>query len=114
MAAAESLESIANSIVSLHMRRRKRRLESEHHAEMVKKLGSVNRLEHQLQESEFRALRQEINPYFCSMPLTQLQRLFLKVTAVLKTWYMPSQTFSGSALETPSQHNVFARGNKVS
>lgn len=64
VAAAESLESIANSIVSLHMREAKRRLESEHHAEMVKKLQLVNRLEHQLQESEFRALEARINPHF--------------------------------------------------
>lgn len=64
VAAAESLESIANAIVSLHMRETQRRQESEHHAEMVKKLQMVNKLEHELQEAEFRALEARINPHF--------------------------------------------------
>ncbi len=64
IAAADSLESIADAIVTSHMREAKRRLEIEYHAEMLKKLQTVNRLERELQESEFQALEARINPHF--------------------------------------------------
>ncbi len=64
MAAAESLESIANSIVSLSTRERQRRQEGEHAAAMLKKLQLVSRLEYELQEAQFRALEASINPHF--------------------------------------------------
>lgn len=64
MAAAESLESIANSIVSLSMRERQRRQEGEHAAAMLKKLQLVSQLEYELQEAQFRALEASINPHF--------------------------------------------------
>lgn len=64
VAAAESLQSIANAIISSQIRETQRRRESEHHAEMVKKLQTINRLEHDLQEAELRALEAKINPHF--------------------------------------------------
>jgi len=64
VAAAESLQSIANSVLSLSVRERQRRIESQHAAEMVKKLRLVSQLENALQESEFRALEARINPHF--------------------------------------------------
>lgn len=64
MAAAASLESIANAVTSSHMREAQRRLESKHHAEMLKKLQVVSALERELQEAEFRALQARINPHF--------------------------------------------------
>jgi len=64
VAAAESLQSIANAIVSSQIRETQRHHESEYHAEMVKKLQAINSLEHDLQEAEFRALEARINPHF--------------------------------------------------
>lgn len=64
VAAASSLESIANAITSYHVREAQRRLESQYHAEMVKKLQLVRTLEREVQEAEFRALEARINPHF--------------------------------------------------
>ena len=63
MAAAASLESIANAVTSSHMREAQRRLESKHHAEMLKN-SRWCALERELQEAEFRALQARINPHF--------------------------------------------------
>ena len=64
MTAADSLASIANSIVSLSMREMERSMESKHVAEMLQKLQQVSRLEKALQEAELRAMEARIKPHF--------------------------------------------------
>jgi len=64
VAAAESLQVIANSIVALSAREMRRRIESEYAAELLEQLRLVNQLERELKESEFRVLEAKINPHF--------------------------------------------------
>ncbi len=64
VAAADSLESIANAILSLSIREARRDEEARHQTEMLNKLKVVSRLEQELQESEFMALEARINPHF--------------------------------------------------
>lgn len=64
MTAAESLASIANSIVSLSLREMERSMESKHVAEMLQKLQQVSRLEQALQEAELKAMEARIKPHF--------------------------------------------------
>jgi two-component system LytT family sensor kinase len=64
VAAADSLESIANAVLSFSIREARRDEEAQHQAEMLKKLQLVSRLEQELQESEFMALEARINPHF--------------------------------------------------
>ncbi len=64
MAAADSLASIANSILSLALRDMRRSLETEHAAEMLENMRQVSRLEHALQEAELRATEARMKPHF--------------------------------------------------